>query len=182
VSRIGKQPVVIPSGVEIKIEGTTVIAKGPKGELSQKLPPLTSSRVEESLIRVEAKNASKEARAMHGLARSLVANLVEGVEKGFSKTLELSGIGFRASVTSGKLTLNVGFSHPVEITPPEGIEFKVQENKITVLGIDKQLVGQMAAKVYKVRPPEPYKGKGIKFAGQIIKKKAGKSGKAGAKV
>ena len=182
MSRIGRLPIAIPLNVEVKVEGKTIFAKGPKGEMSQKLPPLTSALVEDQLLKVQAEQSSRMSKSMHGLARSLGANLVTGVSVGFSKTLELSGIGFRAAVSNGNLVLNIGFSHPVEIKPPKGIEFKVVDNKITVSGVDKQAVGEISAQIYKVRPPEPYKGKGIRFAGQIIKKKAGKAGKAGAKV
>lgn len=178
MSRIGKIPVPIPEGVEIAIRGDFVEAKGPKGELKQKLPDLISAKIEENKITLKPKSSDQQSKALHGLARSLVANLVEGVEKGFTKNLELRGIGFRASVKEGNLVLNVGYSHPVEIKPPEGIGFKVAENKISVIGIDKQLVGQIASQIYKVRPPEPYKGKGIRFVGQVVRKKAGKAGKA----
>lgn len=182
MSRIGKKPIPLPTDVTLTIEGKTLLAKGSKGELSQKLPPLTSAVLENGVLTIERRDDTTTARAMHGLARSLAANLIDGVSKGFSKTLELSGIGFRAALSGNKLILNVGYSHPVEIEPSKGIEFRVSDNKITVSGIDKQLVGETAANVYKVRPPEPYKGKGIRFQGQVIRKKAGKAGKAGAKV
>lgn len=171
-------PIIIPEGVTVEIKLGKVRAIGPKGELSEKLPPKTQAEIKEGKIVVSVKDTSRQSRAMHGLARSLLANLVQGVSQGYSKTLELSGIGFRASLSGKKLVLNVGFSHPVEVEPPEGIEFKVADNKITALGINKQLVGEIAARIYRIRPPEPYKGKGIRYSGEVIRRKAGKAAKA----
>lgn len=171
-------PIIIPGGVTVEIKSTEVKALGPKGELSEKLPPETQAEIKEGKIIVSVKDTSRQSRAMHGLARSLLANLVEGVSQGYSKTLELSGIGFRSSLSGKKLVLNIGFSHPVEVEPPEGIEFRIRDNKITVLGINKQLVGETAARIYRIRPPEPYKGKGIRYSGQVIRRKAGKAAKA----
>jgi large subunit ribosomal protein L6 len=154
--------------------------RGPKGELWQKLPAKISIEVADKKIVVRAADEERQTKALHGLTRSLIANMVRGVTDGYQKVLELSGVGFRANLTGNNLVLAVGFSHPVEIVPPEGITFTVKENKITVAGIDKALVGEMAAKIRAVRPAEPYKGKGIKYEGETIRRKAGKAGKTGA--
>ncbi|MDP2671818.1 MAG: 50S ribosomal protein L6 [bacterium] len=179
MSKIGKQPVVIPSAVQISLDRGGVSVVGPKGELWQKVPSEVKVEVETGAAKVSVGSEEKRVKALHGLIRSLIANMVQGVSEGFSKTLELSGVGFRATLQGEKLVLSVGYSHQVEIDPPEGIVFLVKENKITVSGIDKQLVGEVAAKIRKVRPAEPYKGKGIKYEGEQIRRKAGKAGKVG---
>jgi len=179
VSRIGKQPVPIPAGVEVNVGDSEVVVKGPKGQLSQPLLPGIRINVDNGHVVVERTSDEKRHRAMHGLARSLVANMVEGVTKGYQKNLELKGVGYRAQMQGKNLVLSVGYSHPVEIAPPEGIELEVpQPTKIVVKGIDKQLVGQVAADIRAVRPPEPYLGKGIMYEGERIRRKAGKSGRA----
>jgi large subunit ribosomal protein L6 len=178
MSKIGKLPVKYEGQVRVTQEGSTILVAGPKGELKFKLPEEVEASVAENQVVIARKNDDDRSKAMHGLSRTLVANMVEGVTKGFEKTLELSGVGFRASVAGTKLVLNIGFSHPVEIEAPEGIAFKVSENKITVSVIDKALVGETASIIRRVRPAEPYKGKGIKYEGEVIRRKAGKAGKA----
>ncbi|MCL5411491.1 MAG: 50S ribosomal protein L6 [Patescibacteria group bacterium] len=178
MSRIGKLPIKIPQNVTVSLEHGKIKVVGPKGELSRPIVPEVEVLIEDGQILVSQKMESKTSSGMQGLMRTLIANMVEGVTNGFNRGLELSGVGFRAAVTSGKLVLNVGYSHPVEITAPEGINFNVSENtKITVSGINKELVGEMAAKIRNVRRPEPYKGKGIKYQGEVIRRKAGKAGK-----
>lgn len=178
MSRIGKLPITIPAGVEVQIEGSTVTVKGPKGTLSRTLQQKVSVVQEDGSLIVTRVNESKECRSLHGLSRTLVANMVEGVTKGFTKTLEIVGVGYRTSLQGTKLVLNLGYSHPIEINPPQGIEFVVEEkaNRIHVKGIDKQLVGDVAAEIRFKRPPEPYKGKGVKYQGEVIRRKAGKAG------
>jgi len=178
MSKIGKLPVKYEATVQVNLEGSTVKVTGPKGELKFKFPPEVRVKVEPGIVVVERDSDLDRSKAMHGLTRTLIANMVAGVEKGFEKTLELSGVGFRATVAGNKLVLNIGFSHQVEVEAPEGISFKVAENKITVSGIDKALVGEVAANIRKLRPAEPYKGKGIKYEGEQIRRKAGKAGKA----
>jgi large subunit ribosomal protein L6 len=178
-SRIGKAPITVPAGVTIKIEGTFIHVKGPKGELSRTLRPEISLSLDGATLLVTPNSDTKTARSLHGLSRTLVSNMVDGVTKGFTKTLEINGVGYRAAVANGKLTMQMGYSHPVEIEAPAGITFTVPPGpkpSVVVEGIDKQLVGDMAAKVRAVRPPEPYKGKGIKYQGEVIRRKAGKSG------
>ena len=177
MSKIGKLPVKKSSEVQVGKEGNLIKVSGPKGSLNLLLPKEVSVAIAEDIV-VTRIDDSDRAKAMHGLIRTLIANMVEGVTKGFEKTLELSGVGFRASVQGRKLVLTVGYSHPVEIEAPEGINFKVAENKITVEGFDKALVGEVASKIRKVRPAEPYKGKGIKYIDEVIRRKAGKAGKA----
>ena len=173
MSRIGKMPIIIPEGVAVKIDGSKITATGPKGEVSF----LFHSKVKVEVSDKEIKCSSKD-NALWGLTRSLVANAVLGVSTGWSKTLELVGVGFRAETTGTELTLNIGFSHQVKITAPEKITFKVTENKIEIFGVDKQAVGELAAKIRRIKPPEPYKGKGIKYQGEIIRRKLGKAAKA----
>ncbi len=180
MSKIGKLPVKYENSVQITEERSIVSVTGPKGNLKFSLPNEVKVTIETDQILVNRKDDSDRSKAMHGLTRTLISNMVEGVTKGFEKTLELSGVGFRASVAGSKLTLTVGYSHPVEIEAPEGISFKVTENKITVSGFDKALVGEIASKIRKVRPAEPYKAKGIKYEGEVIRRKAGKAGKAAA--
>jgi large subunit ribosomal protein L6 len=177
MSRIGKQPVPIPEKVEVKIEGDVVIAKGPKGELSRKLPKGISVKIEDNNIIVfpDSENSvDKKIMALWGLSRALIANLVKGVKEGYEKRLEFEGVGYRVAVQGDKLVLNVGFSHPIEIQAPSGIEFKVEKNVIIVSGSDKELVGQTAADIRSQKKPEPYKGKGIRYQGEVIKIKTGK--------
>jgi large subunit ribosomal protein L6 len=178
-SRIGKRPITVPNGVKVDLNGQTVTVTGPKGTLSRTLRPEVKVSQENGTVLVQPNSDTKLARSLHGLSRTLVSNMVEGVTNGFSKTLEINGVGYRAAVAGTKLTLQMGYSHPVEIEAPAGITFTVPPGpkpSVVVAGIDKQLVGDMAAKVRSVRPPEPYKGKGIKYAGEVIRRKAGKSG------
>lgn len=178
MSRIGRKPIAVPSGVTVTFDNTLVTVKGPKGTLSRQLHKDIKVSLEDNVINVERPSDNKLHRSLHGTTRSLVANMVNGVTDGFSKSLELVGVGYRANKSGDKLVLNVGYSHPVEITPEAGIEFEVPVNtKVIVKGIDKELVGATAAKVRSVREPEPYKGKGIKYEGERIIRKEGKAGK-----
>lgn len=178
MSRIGKNPIAIPAKVEIKIDGLNVNIKGPKGELSRTLPSLISISQEGEELKVVRDNDSRKAKERHGLCRTLVANMVQGVSQGFEKKLEIQGVGYRAAAQGNKLTLNVGYSKPVEMQMPEGISVAANTpTEVVVSGIDKELVGNMAAKIRAVRPPEVYKGKGIRYAGEYVRRKVGKSGK-----
>ena len=179
MSRSGKVPVVIPAGVEIKLEeGNLLTVKGPKGTLQRKLAEDMNIAVEDGQIVVTRPSDLKRHRALHGLTRTLIFNMVEGVTKGYEKVLEINGVGYRAAKQGKKLTLTLGYSHPVEMEDPEGIETVLEgQNKITVKGIDKEKVGQFAAEIRTKRPPEPYKGKGIKYADEYIRRKVGKTGK-----
>lgn len=180
MSRIGFKPIDLPGGVELKIDGNIISVKGPQGQLKQAIPEGIRLVQDNNTITVERPNEEKYYKALHGLVRTLVANMVEGVTKGFSKTLEINGVGYRAAKQGNKLVLTIGYSHPVEFDAIPGIEFEVPvPNRIVVKGIDKQQVGQVAAEIRSVREPEPYKGKGIKYAHEIIRRKAGKAGKAG---
>lgn len=174
MSRIGKKPIKIPEGVEVKISGDLVVIKGPKGELSQKIRPEIKVEKKEGKIFVFPKIETKKTKAFWGLTRSLLANNIKGVVKGYEKKLVIEGLGYKAEMEGKDLVLRVGFTHPIKIIPSEGIKLSVDKNIITVSGIDKGLVGQGAAKIRKVRPPEPYKGKGIKYLGEVIKRKPGK--------
>jgi large subunit ribosomal protein L6 len=174
-SNIGKQPVILESGVTVMVEGRNITVTGTKGVLSWKVPVGIEVVVEEGKAVVKKKNEAKHLEKFYGLTRSLLANMVKGVSKGFDKKLELSGVGYRARVDGKDLVLNLGFSHPVKITAPENVSFNVDENVITVTGIDKQIVGDIASKIRKVRPPDPYKAKGIKYEGEKIRRKAGKA-------
>lgn len=176
MSRIGKLPVAIPEGVEVIMTGQTVTVRGPKGELKQTFRPEVSLEVKDGQVLVSRR--TDDDKALHGLYRSLVANMVRGVTEGYSKELEMTGIGYRANVEGTDLVMAVGFSHPVKIAAPGGIKFSVNEGKIRVEGFDKALVGQIAANIRAVRPPEPYKGKGIHYIGEYIRRKAGKTAKA----
>jgi large subunit ribosomal protein L6 len=172
-------PILIPSGVEVRISGTNVTVKGPKGELSRDLNPEIKVEQTDGQVIVSRPTDQPRHRAMHGLTRSLVANMVMGVSEGFSKTLELQGVGYRAQMQGRDLVLAVGYSHPVQVPPPPGIEFEVDgTTKIIVRGVNREHVGQAAADVRKIRPPEPYKGKGIRYLGEYVRRKAGKAGKA----
>ncbi|MDV3351828.1 50S ribosomal protein L6 [Leptolyngbyaceae cyanobacterium CCMR0082] len=178
MSRIGKKPVPVPSGVTVSINAQSVVVKGPKGELSRILPGEVNITQEGEQVIVTRQDESRAARACHGLSRTLIANMVEGVSKGFEKRLEIKGVGYRAAVKGKTLNMNLGYSHPVEFEPPKGIEFKVENNtNIIVSGIDKELVGTVAAKIRDARPPEPYKGKGVRYLGEMVRRKAGKAGK-----
>lgn len=180
MSRIGKKPIPVPAGVEFKVDGNTASVSGPKGQLVQEIPAGIKVVLENGTVIVERPNDEKKFRALHGLTRSLVANMVEGVSNGYAKALEINGVGYRAAKQGNKLVLTVGYSHPVEIEPFSGIEFEVPTpNKVIVKGIDKQKVGQMAAIIRGVREPEPYKGKGIRYENEYVRRKAGKAGKAG---
>ncbi len=174
MSRIGKQEILIPDGVEVKINGIKVEVKGPKGSLKMKTLPEILIEKKDNTIHFSPKSDDLKSKAYWGLTRTLVNNMIEGVLKGFEKKLEINGVGFKARVEGKKLILDVGFSHPVEIEAPEGIEFTAEKNIITVSGIDKELVGQVSAQIKRVRPPEPYKGKGIKYVGEIVRIKVGK--------
>jgi large subunit ribosomal protein L6 len=175
MSRIGKQPIEVPTTVSVSLSPGRVIVNGPLGELSQEVPPRIAIEQADGEIRVTRPTDRGPDRALHGLTRSLVANMVEGVTKGFEKRLEIQGVGYRAALRGTSLELNVGYSHPVVMNPPDGIEFDVPSNtEIVVKGIDKQKVGQTAAEVRKVRPPEPYKGKGIRYQGEYVARKVGK--------
>jgi len=177
MSRIGKKPIEIPKGVEVKIEGNVVTVKGPKGTLTKEFHKDMQILQEDGKILVKRPSDDKEHKALHGLTRSLLANMVSGVVNGYEKALVLEGVGYRASKQGNKLVLNVGFSHPVEIEAPKGIDFEVPaQNKIIVRGIDKELVGITAAKIRSVKEPEPYKGKGIRYENEVVRRKAGKAG------
>ncbi len=176
MSRIGKQPISIPSGVEVKVGAEAVEIKGPKGTLTTPVCPLLDYKLENNSLVITRKEESRQASAQHGLRRTLVANCVEGVTKGFSKTLEVNGIGYKVAVKGNLLEMALGFSHPVIIELPKGIDAKVEGIKLTLSGIDKALVGETAANIRKLRKPEPYKGKGIKYENEVIRRKAGKSG------
>jgi large subunit ribosomal protein L6 len=176
MSRIGKMPIPVPKNVTVEIGYGLVSVKGPRGELTRAVPPEMSLVTDDETLRVERSSDEPSQRSLHGLTRSLIANMVTGVTTGFTRRLEVNGVGYRAAVSSGSLVLQVGYSHPVLVPAPTGITFAVQANAITVSGADKELVGEVAAQVRRVRPPEPYKGKGIKYAEEIIRRKAGKAG------
>ncbi len=182
MSRIGKKPVPVPTGVTANVEGQTITAKGPKGQLSVVLVDHVAAEIGDDGVSVQPRDESKEARAMWGMSRTLVQNIVTGVTDGFEKRLEITGVGYRAQKVGEKLQLNLGYSHPIEIDPPTGIAFEVETpTRLAVTGIDKELVGHVAAKVRGMRKPEPYKGKGVRYAGEVIRRKAGKAGKIGGK-
>lgn len=178
MSRIGKLPIVIPAGVEAKLDGNTVTVKGPKGTLSQTVHPNIHVDINAGEIVVTRPNDAKENRSLHGLTRSLLANMVEGVTNGYKKELDVNGVGYRVTMQGKAVVMNLGFSHQVTMTPPEGITLETPSaNKIVVSGTDKQAVGQFAAQIREKRPPEPYKGKGIKYSDEVIRRKEGKAGK-----
>ncbi len=179
MSRIGKSPVPVPSGVEVKINGRQVEVKGPNGALNREIPGSITIREDDGVLLVERPDDERESRAMHGLVRSLVNNMVVGVTAGFTKELEIVGVGYRATASGpNAVDLALGFSHPVKVQAPEGITFEVPApNRISVKGSDKELVGQVAANIRKLRKPEPYKGKGVRYAGEHVARKAGKTGK-----
>ncbi|GAB4168840.1 MAG: 50S ribosomal protein L6 [Roseiflexaceae bacterium] len=185
MSRIGKKPIPLPKGVEVKVgEGNLVTVKGPKGSLSQQLPADITIIQEGAVLLVTRPSDEKQHRALHGLTRSLLANMVIGVTDGYARTLEILGVGYRAQREGKNIVLQVGYSHPIRVTPPEGISFEVLDRKsanepqqVIIRGIDKQLVGEEASKLRALRPPEPYKGYGIKYQGERVRRKAGKTGK-----
>lgn len=179
MSRIGLMPVVVPDGVDVKVKGSNVKVKGPKGEMQHTFPADMEIKLDKGEVKVSRPTDEPTHRALHGMTRALINNMVVGVSSGFSKTLEVNGVGYRATLDGKNLVLNVGYSHPVKVEPPEGIEFEVDERtrQITIKGYDKQAVGHVAADIRKVRPPEPYKGKGIKYLDERIRRKAGKAGK-----
>lgn len=178
MSRIGKMPIAIPAGVEVKIEGQLVSVKGPKGSLSHSVPAPISVVVEDNSILVTRPDDERNSRSLHGLTRTLIANTIEGVTKGFSKALEIVGTGYRVTAKGSSIEFALGYSHPILVDPPAGISFQVEgNNKVTVVGIDKQAVGEVAANLRKLRKPEPYKGKGVRYAGEVVRRKAGKAGK-----
>jgi large subunit ribosomal protein L6 len=179
MSRVGRLPIELPKGVDVEIKGTHIKVKGPKGELSHTFPPVVDISLKDGQLTFERKSEEKFHRSMHGTTRAIVNNMVVGVSEGFEKFLEIHGVGYRAEMNGKNLVLSVGYSHPVEMTPPEGITFEVLErnNLIHVTGYDKQVVGQISAEIRKVRPPEPFKGKGIRYRGEYVRRKAGKAGK-----
>ena len=183
MSRIGNKPIPVPKGVTVTIaENNLITVKGAKGTLTQQLPPEMTINQEDGTITVVRPSDSKEHRARHGLTRALLNNMVQGVSDGFQKVLEINGVGYRAQKTGRNLTLSLGFSHPVVVEAPDGIDLNTGErNTVIVSGADKQMVGEIAANIRNLRPPEPYKGKGIKYQGEVIRRKAGKAGKAGKK-
>ena len=182
MSRIGRLPITVPSGVDVTIDGRTVTVKGPKGSLSRSLHPDITVRREEATLVVTRPTEQKTHKQLHGLTRTLVNNMVVGVTDGYRKALEITGVGYRAALVGRKLQLNLGYSHQIEIDPPSGISFEIENpTRLAVVGIDKELVGQIAAKVRSTRKPEPYKGKGVRYAGEQIRRKAGKAGKIGGK-
>ncbi|WP_152657743.1 50S ribosomal protein L6 [Oceanobacillus sp. CFH 90083] len=178
MSRVGLKPIEIPEGVELKFNGTTLTVKGPKGELTRDFHPDIKINVEGNIVTVERPSDHKDHRALHGTTRSLINNMVVGVSKGFEKSLEINGVGYRAQKQGNKTVVNAGYSHPVELDPIDGIEIEVPKNtQIVVKGIDKELVGAVAANIRAIRPPEPYKGKGIKYADEYVRRKEGKTAK-----
>ncbi len=179
MSRIGKAPIPLPKGVSVSQADTLVTVKGPKGTLAQEFLPSMTIEMEEDVLTVVRPSDSREDRAMHGLTRALLNNMVVGVSDGFTKTLEVEGVGYRAQMEGNTLVLNVGYSHPINFEPPQDMSFEVEDRGkiIRVHGIDKQLVGEYAARIRKTRPPEPYKGKGIRYQGEYVRRKAGKTGK-----
>lgn len=190
MSRIGRLPIPLPSGVDVKIDENKITVNGPKGSLTRETVAEITVRQEESALIVERPNDEKRSKALHGLTRSLIANMVEGVNNGYTRILDLHGIGYRAQVQPDRMTLNLGFSHDIYVIPPKGITFAVETSspnvdnqyrtaRITITGIDKELVGQVAAKIRALKKPEPYKAKGLRYFGEVVRRKAGKSAKAG---
>lgn len=179
MSRIGRMPIVLPAGVEVQIKDTHVKVKGPKGEMEHTFPPGMIIEMEDRVINVQRPSDARTYRALHGMTRALINNMVQGVSNGFEKVLEVNGVGYRAEMEGENLVLYVGYSHPVVVKPPKGISFEVdaRTRQIKVMGYDKEAVGQMAADIRKIRPPEPYKGKGIKYLEEKVRRKAGKTGK-----
>ena len=180
MSRIGRQPIALAKGVTVTVDGNNVTVKGPKGTLARELPADIAIEQRDGQIVVSRPDDEPRHRALHGLTRSLVNNMVVGVSEGYTRVLEIQGVGYRVAKTGNNLTLSLGFSHPVEVYPPEGVTFDVEgQNRIRIQGIDKELVGQLAANIRAIRKPEPYKGKGIRYLGENVRRKAGKAGKGG---
>ncbi len=181
MSRIGNMPIEVPDKVEVELSGNRVRVKGPLGKLARTFRPEMTIQLEDAVLTVQRPNDEPQMRALHGLTRALLANMVNGVHQGFEKLLEVEGVGYRPEMEGKDLVLYVGFSHPVRVSPPEGISFEVDQRarQIRIHGPDKELVGQVAADIRKVRPPEPYKGKGIRYQGEYVRRKAGKAGKVG---
>ena len=180
MSRVGRMPVAIPAGVQVEITGSQVRVKGPKGELTRTFSPSISISMQENQIVVGRSSDAPEQRALHGTTRAIINNMVNGVNAGFERVLEIEGVGYRAEISGKNLVLNMGFSHPVEIKPPEGITFDVDQKtrRIFVRGYDKEMVGQVATDIRNIRPPEPYHGKGLRFLGERVRRKPGKAGRA----
>ena len=182
MSRIGRAPIAVPSGVKVEMQGQRVTVTGPKGTLTREFPTNVSIAQDNGTLTVSRADESKTSKSLHGLSRTLLANMVTGVTAGFTKALEINGVGYRVAKVGENLVFQVGYSHPVQMNPPDGIAFAVDgTTKLSVSGIDKQLVGQVAADIRAIRKPEPYKGKGIKYAAEVIRRKAGKAGKVGGK-
>jgi large subunit ribosomal protein L6 len=182
MSRIGRRPITIPAGVEIDLDGAHITVRGPKGELKRTLPAAMLVRVDDGQITVDRPTEAKPHRELHGLTRTLVANMIEGVTTGYRKSLEISGVGYRAQKVGENLQLSLGYSHPVDVQAPAGISFEIESpTRLSVVGIDKELVGEVAARVRLKRKPEPYKGKGVRYVGEQVRRKAGKTGKIGGK-
>lgn len=178
MSRIGKNPISVPSGVEVKVDGQDVAVKGPKGELSVTIAEPITVSLEDGVVTVARPDEERESRSLHGLSRTLINNMIVGVTEGYSKALEIVGTGYRVLAKGSNLEFALGYSHPITVEPPEGISFSVDgQTKVAVHGIDKQLVGETAANIRKLRRPEPYKGKGVRYAGEIVRRKVGKAGK-----
>ncbi len=176
MSRVGKNPIPIPEGVKVSVDGQRVVVEGPKGKLAHDVHPLISVAVDGDQLVVTRPNDLRRSRSLHGLTRALVANIVHGVKEGFQKSLEIQGVGYRATKQGEALNFQLGYSHPILFEPPEGIELSIDRNIVTVSGIDKQAVGQVAAQIRALRKPEPYKGKGIRYVGERVRRKAGKAG------
>lgn len=179
MSRVGKKPIIIPNNVEVKLQDNKISVKGPKGELSRSINPAIKIKIEDNKILVNREKDDKTSKSLHGLTRTLIANMIEGVTQGFKKILDISGVGYKVQSSGDKLTFQVGFSHPVVIDVPKNIEAKVEGANIIINGIDKEKVGEFSAKVKEIKPVEPYKGKGIKYIGEYVRRKAGKAGKIG---
>ncbi len=179
MSRIGKMPISVPDGVKVNLKGSDVTVTGPKGKLSQTFHPEMEIALEDGILSVKRPSESRQHRSLHGMTRALLNNMVVGVSEGFTRTLRVEGVGYRAQLEGASLVLNVGYSHPVQFDPPSGIDFAVEDRSKTIVvsGIDKQMVGEIAAQIRKTRPPEPYKGKGIRYDGEYVRRKAGKAGK-----
>jgi len=179
MSRIGKQPITLPKGVEVSLEGQHVSVKGPKGSLAHTVSlPITITKSDEGVLTLTRPNDERQSRSLHGLSRTLVFNMIEGVTNGYEKKLDIIGVGYRVAAEGKNLTFALGFSHPVNVVAPEGITFVVESpTKFSVRGIDKQLVGEVAANIRKIRPPEPYKGKGVRYVDEVVRRKQGKAGK-----
>jgi large subunit ribosomal protein L6 len=182
MSRIGRLPIPLPDGVEVTLEGSHITVSGPRGTLARDFAPELRVVREDGRLRVERPDDNRRSRSLHGLTRTLIANMVTGVTSGYRKGLEITGVGYRAQKVGDRLQLNLGYSHPVEIEPPEGISFDIENpTRLAVVGIDKELVGRVAARIRASRKPEPYKGKGVRYAGEVVRRKAGKAGKIGGK-